>query len=128
MSEIKRGYPNPNYTEKDMIGLKELPELPELPELHADIMIDDDDYRELVSKAAALDILAAHIKATGSINDDVVYAVTGLTGIQNDGETKKYADWWHEECRENEKLKARIAELELQIHEMQKDREEVAEG
>ena len=124
MSDIKRGYPNPNYTEEDTLTEEEAELLAEV----GLVTIDADHYEELVSKAAALDILAAHIKATGSINDDVVYAVTGLTGIQNDGETKKYADWWHEECRENEKLKARIAELELQIHEMQKDREEVAEG
>lgn len=78
MSE-KRGYPNPNYTEKD-IGLEPI-------ELNAQICIDDKEYRELCQKAAALDILTADIKSkidTGStnrydlVNDSIVLAVTGM--------------------------------------------------
>ena len=77
MSE-KRGYPNPNYTEKD-IGLEPI-------ELNAQICIDDEEYRELVSKAAALDILTADLKAKidygyssyNLVDDDLVLAITGM--------------------------------------------------
>lgn len=81
MSEIKRGYPNPNYTENDILTEEEA-------ELLADVglvTIDADHYEELVSKAAALDIIAADIKANidskksySRVNDSLVMAVTGM--------------------------------------------------
>ena len=81
MSE-KRGYPNPNYNEEDI--------LPGVPlEVKADVMIDDKDYRELVSKAAALDILTADLKrkidyghSYSLVDDDLVLAVTGMNVYQ----------------------------------------------
>ena len=77
MSE-KRGYPNPNYTDKD-VGLEQL-------EVNAQIMIDDNEYREMVAKATAFDILTADLKAKidcgcssyDLINDSLVLAVTGM--------------------------------------------------
>ena len=55
---IKRGYPNPNYTEEDIRTEEEA-------ELLTDVglvTIEGDHYEKLVSKAAALDILTADIK------------------------------------------------------------------
>lgn len=78
-SNIKRGYPNPNFTEEDIREGVPL-------EMNAEILIDEKEYRELCQKAAALDILTADIKAKidygcsdySIINDDLVLAVTGM--------------------------------------------------
>ena len=63
MSE-KRGYPNPDYTEEDVLEVK------------ADLRIDDNEYRELCYKAAALDILAARIKARRTTPDSTSAGIT----------------------------------------------------
>lgn len=54
-------------------------------DINASICIEDSAYRELVAKAAALDILTADIKAKidygyqyNLINDEIVLAVTGM--------------------------------------------------
>lgn len=73
MSNIKHGYPIKDYTEEDILTEEEA-------ELLADVglvTIDADHYEELVSKAAALELLEKHIRTTGSVNDDVVRAITG---------------------------------------------------
>lgn len=95
MKDIKRGYPNPNYTDEDIQDGIPL-------EMNAEIMIDDKEYRELVAKAAALDILTADIKSkidTGDsdynlVNDAVVLSVTGMAAYKRmkDFETKGKAE------------------------------------
>ena len=95
MKDIKRGYPNPNYTDEDIQDGIPL-------EMNAEIMIDDKEYRELVAKAAALDILTADIKSqidTGAsdynlVNDAVVLSVTGMAAYKRmkDFETKGKAE------------------------------------
>ena len=118
-SNIKRGYPNPNFTEEDIQEGTPL-------EMNAEILIDDKEYRELVAKAAALDILTARIKANGGkIEEEVVYAVTGTTKDQIKTEADKFEGWWHEECatnrklkEENDRLKDKIDELEEKIDAM----------
>ena len=79
MSE-KRGYPNPNYTDKDVITEEEAT----LEEVSL-VTLPVDHYEMLVSKAAALDIIAADIKANidakksySRVNDSIVMAVTGM--------------------------------------------------
>ena len=82
MSNIKRGYPNPNYTEEDILPTDEdfLKPLPLL------VTVEVDHYEELVSKAAALDILTADIKNNincgilgySMVDSDLVMAVTGM--------------------------------------------------
>ena len=79
MSE-KRGYPNPNYTDKDVITEEEAT----LEEVGL-VTLPVDHYEMLVSKAAALDIIAADIKANidakksySRVNDSIVMAVTGM--------------------------------------------------
>lgn len=56
-------------------------------QMESEVLMDDNEYRELCAKAAALDILTADIKSridTGCtsnydlINDAVVLAVTGM--------------------------------------------------
>ena len=80
MSDIKRGYPNPNYTEKDVITEEEA-----ILEEVGLVTLPVDHYEMLVSKAAALDIIAADIKANidakksySRVNDSLVMAVTGM--------------------------------------------------
>lgn len=104
MSE-KRGYPNPNYTEEDIREGIPL-------EMNAEILIDDKEYRELVSKAAALDILTARIRSAGKIEEEVVYAITGTSDGQQMTEAKKFENWWHEECSVTRKLREQVAQLE----------------
>ncbi len=84
-----RGYPNPNYTEQDI--------LPQV-ELNAMVTLDDKEYQKLCAKAAAFDILTSDIKSkidTGIsdynlVNDSVVLAVTGMASYkrQKDMESK----------------------------------------
>ena len=80
MKEV-RGYPNHNYTDRD-IGLEPL-------EMNAQILVDDDKFFELISKATALDILTADIKrkldyghSYSLVDDDLVLAVTGMNVYQ----------------------------------------------
>jgi len=110
MSEIKRGYPNPNYTENDILTEEEA-------ELLADVglvTIDADHYEELVSKAAALDILTSCIQITGKVDDDIVKAVTGTIAKVDMVPKTEVDEVWgyytHKE-EENSKLKQEIASL-----------------
>lgn len=76
MSEnIKRGYPNPNYTDEDVDELIEEPT----------VTLPASMFFELASKATALDILRADIKANidnkkayEHVNTSLVLAVTGM--------------------------------------------------
>lgn len=109
MSE-KIGYPNPNYTEED-IG-------PAPMELHEEItaeeivIISPEKFEELCSKAAALDILTAHINKTGKVDDDIVFAVTGTTDIKVQNKADDYYRWWCETREERDKLKEKVAQLD----------------
>ena len=90
MSE-KRGYPNPNYTEEDIMEGLPL-------EVNAEVMIDDEEYRELVSKAAAFDIITAEIKSKidydncsnyALVDDDFILQVTGMAAYKRRKEWEK---------------------------------------
>lgn len=112
MSE-KRGYPNPDYTEEDVLEVK------------ADLRIDDNEYRELCYKAAALDILAERIKATGKIEEEVVYACTGTNDTDQENDARQYERWYHDEssknfrlARENEELKEQVLKLQEQVNQL----------
>ena len=112
MSE-KRGYPNPDYTEEDVLEVK------------ADLRIDDNEYRELCYKAAALDILTARIKATGKIEEEVVYACTGTNDTDQENDARQYERWYHDEssknfrlARENEELKEQVLKLQEQVNQL----------
>lgn len=109
----KRGYPNPDYTEEDVLEVK------------AALQIDDNEYRELCYKAAALDILAARIKATGKIEEEVVYACTGTNDTDQENDARQYERWYHDEssknfrlARENEELKEQIQKLQEQVNQL----------
>lgn len=76
MSDIKRGYPNPNYSDEDVGG-----EYVNEPTVTLPASL----FFELSSKATALDIIAADIKANidakksySRVNDSIVMAVTGM--------------------------------------------------
>lgn len=112
MSE-KRGYPNPDYTEEDVLEVK------------AALRIDDNEYRELCYKAAALDILTARIKATGKIEEEVVYACTGTNDTDQENDARQYERWYHDEssknfrlARENEELKEQVLKLQEQVNQL----------
>jgi len=109
MSE-KRGYPNPNYTEEDLAS--EPLELKEEIELEEMVIISPEKFEQLCSKAAALDILTAHIKKTGKVDDDIVFAVTGTTDIKIQTKADDYYKWWCETREERDKLKEKVAQLD----------------
>ena len=124
MSEIKRGYPNPNYTDGDILTEEEA-------ELLADVglvTIDADHYEELVSKAAALDILTADLKKRGSVNDEVVWAVTGADpdrGIKDALKDKDQA-WslyWKAQKR-LEELEKELADANIALQKQEREKEE----
>lgn len=88
-------------------------------DMDAQIMIDDGEYRELVRKAKALDILIYTIRTTGHVDEDTVRAVTGTLDAKVNEDLQKYKDWWHDEAdktraleKQVQALKNRIAELE----------------
>lgn len=112
MSE-KRGYPNPDYTEEDVLEVK------------AALQIDDNEYRELCYKAAALDILTARIKTKGKIEEEVVYACTGTNETDQENDAQRYERWYNNEfsknCRltkENDELKEQIRKLQEQVNQL----------
>jgi hypothetical protein len=87
MSEnIKRGYPNPNYTDEDVDELIEEPT----------VTLPASMFFELASKSTALDILRADIKANidsnkdfSQVNPSLVLAVTGMNTYKvQKGDTK----------------------------------------
>lgn len=113
MSNIKRGYPNPNYTEEDILTGKVTEE--DFLELDPGLVtVEADHYEELVSKAAALDILTGYIRATGKVDDDIVKAVTGTIAKEDMVPKKELDEVWefyHNKTREIDKLKQEIASL-----------------
>ena len=118
MSEIKRGYPNPNYTEEDILTGKVTEEnfLETEPNI---VIVELNHYEELVSKAAALDILTASMTRTGKVDDDVVWAVTGAKVDSEIEKLRKEKDdawniYWKEHNRA-EDLRKKLCEAEEKL-------------
>lgn len=113
MSNIKRGYPNPNYTEEDILTGKVTEE--DFLEMETGLVtIEADHYEELVSKAAALDILTSCIQITGKVDDEIVKAVTGTIAKVDMVPKTEVDEVWGYYTRKNEensKLKQEIASL-----------------
>lgn len=113
MSNIKRGYPNPNYTEEDILTGKVTEE--NFLELDPGLVtVEADHYEELVSKAAALDILTSCIQITGKVDDEIVKAVTGtIAKVEMVPKTEVDEVWgyYHNKISEIDKLKQEIASL-----------------
>lgn len=106
MSE-KRGYPNPDFTEEDVLSSEPM-------ELKAEMILDD-QLIEYIQKSALYDCLAAAVKLTGEVNEDLVKAITGNLQ-QEELVPKKDADsYWNlyvQEVSATKILKERIASLE----------------
>ena len=105
----KRGYPNPDYTDDDVMTEEAFLEEVGL------VTIDTDHYEELVTKAAMLDCLASTIKLTGKVNDDVVKALTGNLTQETLVPKKEADDYWRyytQESAMRKKLEEKVAELE----------------
>lgn len=108
MKEV-RGYPNPNYTEEDVMADGEI-----LEEIGL-VTLETDHYEELVSKAAMFDCLASAIKLTGKVNDDVVKAITGTLTNQPmvpQKEADQYWGYYTKESAKNRELVEKVAQLE----------------
>lgn len=126
MSE-KRGYPNPNYTEEDVMTEEEA-----ILEEVGLVTLPVDHYEMLVSKAAALDILTADLKRRGSVNDDIVLAVTGAIPDHEIQEALKDKDqawgfYWKEKKTVEEQqakietLQRKLSQAEEQLNELHRD-------
>lgn len=113
MSNIKRGYPNPNYTEEDILTGKVTEE--DFLELETGLVtVEADHYEELVSKAAAHDILTSYIQITRKVDDELVKAVTGtIAKVEMVPKTEVDEVWGYytHKDEENSKLKQEIASL-----------------
>ena len=118
MNEV-RGYPNPNYTEDDLVK-QQVP-----LDLNAEILMDDKEYRELVSKASAFDILTASIRCTGEVKEDVVRAITGTDDPKMENEAQKYERWWSEETNKTYKLQEQNRQLQEEIGELKRQIEQL---
>ena len=109
----KRGYPNPNYTEEDI--------MPGIPmEVKSELILDD-QLIQFIQKAAMFDCLASAIKLTGEVDDDLVKAITGNLS-QEEMVPKKDADnYWSYYMREQKKtkeLEEKVASLERALDEL----------
>ena len=110
----KRGYPNPNYTEQDV--------LPCVMEAKGEMILDD-HLIELIQKAAMFDCLASAVKLTGEVDEDLVKAITGNLA-QEEMVPKKNADsYWDYYMREQKKTK----QLEEKVSSLERAREELTE-
>ena len=106
MSE-KRGYPNPNYTEDDI--------MPGIPMEVKTELIMDDQLIEYIQKAAMFDCLATAIRLTGHVDDDVVKAITGTVAKEEMVPKKDADNYWRYYMREQDKtkeLQEKVAALE----------------
>lgn len=106
MSE-KRGYPNPNYTEGDI--LESIP-----MEVKTELLLDD-QLIEFIQKAALFDCLANTIRITGKVDDDVVKAITGAIAEVEMVPKKDADNYWRYYMREQDKtkeLQEKVATLE----------------
>ena len=126
MSE-KRGYPNPNYTEEDVMTEEEA-----ILEEVGLVTLPVDHYEMLVSKAAALDILTADVKRRGSVHDEIVLAVTGAIPDHLIQEALKDKDqawgfYWKEKKTVEEQqakietLQRKLSQAEEQLNELHRD-------
>lgn len=126
MSE-KRGYPNPNYTEEDVMTEEEA-----ILEEVGLVTLPVDHYEMLVSKSAAIDILTADLKRRGSVNDDIVLAVTGAIPDHEIQEALKDKDqawgfYWKEKKTVEEQqakietLQRKLSQAEEQLNELHRD-------
>jgi hypothetical protein len=106
MSE-KRGYPNPNYTEGDI--LESIP-----MEVKTELILDE-QLVEYIQKAAMFDCLATAIRLTGHVDDDVVKAITGTVAKEEMVPKKDADNYWRYYMREQDKtkeLQEKVATLE----------------
>ena len=94
-------------------------------QMESEVLMDDNEYRELCDKAAALDILTARIKSQGKIEEEVVYACTGTNETDQENDAQRYERWYNNEfsknCRltkENDELKEQIRKLQEQINQL----------
>lgn len=87
------------------------------------IAISTNEYREIVTKAAALDILAAAIRKTGTINEDLIRAVTGTLDAADMVPKEEADDFWRLYMEEKKKAE----ELKLELAKTGKDRNELIE-
>ena len=106
MSE-KRGYPNPDFTEEDVL-------VGEPMEIKSEVILDD-QLIEYIQKSALYDCLAAAVKLTGEVNEDLVKAITGNLQ-QEEMVPKKDADsYWNfymQEMKKSKDLAEKVAGLE----------------
>lgn len=114
----KRGYPCPDYEEKDVMNL----------ERKTDIMIDDKTIKllmELIGKSYAMDLLTNYTREVGTADANVVYALTGT--YKPNSETETYKRWWHEERDKTSQLERKIEDLQKEIDGL-KQAKEAQEG
>ena len=113
----KRGYPCPDYEPED-VGI----------ERNTDIMIDDKTIKlamDLIGKSYAMDLLTNYIREVGTVNEAVVYAITGT--YQPNQQTETYKRWWNEERDKTYQLERKIEDLQKEIDGL-KQAKEAQEG
>jgi len=113
--EEKRGYPNPNYTDEDVMS--EPLEVKEEITIDETVVISPDKFEKLCAKAAALDILTSSIQRSGEVKDDIVLAVTGALPNHDIEKLKKENsnnwDYYWKEKQKVDALKAKCSQLEI---------------
>ena len=111
---LRRGYPNPDYTDDD-VSTEPL-EMKEEITIDETVVISPEKFERLCYKAAALDILTSSIQRSGEVKDDIVLAVTGALPNHDIEKLKKENsnnwDYYWKEKQKTEALEAKCAQLE----------------
>ena len=112
MEDIKRGYPDPDYTIENIDEKINI-------QIDEQVIISPAKFEELCSKAAALDILKASLQRGGKVNEDIAWAVTGANPDRDVEEVRKDKEmWWNnywKEKEQKEQLEKKVVGLEKQI-------------
>jgi len=113
-NNIKCGYPNPNYTEDDIMTEEAFLEETGM------VCVDLDHYDQLVTKAAMFDCISSTIKSMGKVEPEVLRALTGTLDPKENAEIEQYRNWWHSENEKNTNLVKQNEILREQRDELQR--------
>ena len=109
MCDMRRGYPDPDYTEDDVMDTETILDENKL------VTIETDHFENLVSKAAAMDIMENAIRFTGHVNEELVRAVSWtLDSVEMVPKTDADAYWsfYMAEKKKAEGLAKQVAGME----------------
>ena len=118
MSEMKRGYPNPNFTDEDVDQEPDFGDTGR-PGLERNVTISQTDLASLMNKAIRFDILKRSFESGGHVDDDVLKCVMGATENEYKEKYDNYSSKYWNERDKNQKLESQVKELQEKLAQME---------